>query len=511
MIEVELPDGSIAEFPDGMPPEQIQAVLQRQFGTVPLDEPQQVPQEATAPEQYGGGMGMFRAATDASQAGLMGGFDDEIGAAMMAPIHAGMDWFKGDGFDVGRNYTRLQKQLDDQKKTRRSERPATSIAGEIAGGLALGGGAAKAGLSVAGKALPVIGKTGAAMLEGGAYGGLYGAGEAAPGERLAGAGTGATIGAITGGLMERGGQMLANRAARKALPVAQTSDDLAARSSAAYDIFDRSGGRVKPQAINKTIQNAQIKLKRLGFDPDVHPETASIAKKLFDKQGQPISLREIENIRMLASDASREAAKGRDRNASRVLVEQIDQLFDDARNFSGNTSQALAAVKDARALWKTKIKTEVIEDLVEKAKNQATGFENGLVIQFRALANNKQKMKAFTPEEQKMIKDVVRRASLRGVLRAIGMLSPNSTFGGIVFGGTTVGGGFLPAVGMGAAGYGARRAAEAMTRGKVSAVQRAVSSGQTLPQLPNRLRPFIPGSVAGVHELKEVFLPRQPR
>lgn len=31
-IEVELPDGSIAEFPDGMPDEQINAVLQRQFG-----------------------------------------------------------------------------------------------------------------------------------------------------------------------------------------------------------------------------------------------------------------------------------------------------------------------------------------------------------------------------------------------------------------------------------------------------------------------------------------------
>lgn len=31
-IEVELPDGSIAEFPDGMPDDQINAVLQRQFG-----------------------------------------------------------------------------------------------------------------------------------------------------------------------------------------------------------------------------------------------------------------------------------------------------------------------------------------------------------------------------------------------------------------------------------------------------------------------------------------------
>ena len=31
-VRVQLPDGNIAEFPDGMPPQEIEAVLQRQFG-----------------------------------------------------------------------------------------------------------------------------------------------------------------------------------------------------------------------------------------------------------------------------------------------------------------------------------------------------------------------------------------------------------------------------------------------------------------------------------------------
>lgn len=42
MIEVELPDGTIAEFPDDMQPAQIQAVLQRQFGTPEPQQPQGV-------------------------------------------------------------------------------------------------------------------------------------------------------------------------------------------------------------------------------------------------------------------------------------------------------------------------------------------------------------------------------------------------------------------------------------------------------------------------------------
>lgn len=37
-MEIELPDGTIAEFPDGMPQEQIQSVLQKQFGA-PKQEP----------------------------------------------------------------------------------------------------------------------------------------------------------------------------------------------------------------------------------------------------------------------------------------------------------------------------------------------------------------------------------------------------------------------------------------------------------------------------------------
>ena len=36
MIEVELPDGTIAEFPDGTPHATIEAALRRRFGTAPV-------------------------------------------------------------------------------------------------------------------------------------------------------------------------------------------------------------------------------------------------------------------------------------------------------------------------------------------------------------------------------------------------------------------------------------------------------------------------------------------
>ena len=63
-IEVELPDGSIAEFPDDMPQEQITAVLQKQF-----------PPKQVAPAKQGPASGAMRPAAVASQAAMEGGAD----------------------------------------------------------------------------------------------------------------------------------------------------------------------------------------------------------------------------------------------------------------------------------------------------------------------------------------------------------------------------------------------------------------------------------------------------
>jgi hypothetical protein len=166
-----------------------------------------------------------------------------------------------------------------------------------------------------------------------------------------------------------------------------------------------------------------------------------------------------------------------------MVVEQIDNLIDDAGNFSANSSKALGALKDAREVWKRKIKMDVLDQINEKAMNQATGYENGIVIQLRSLANNPKRLKLFSQTEQKMIKDAVRRGNVRGMLRAFGMLSPTSTFGGIVTGGVGVGTGIVPGAALGGIGYASRRGAEAMTRGQFARIQDAAARGYV--QQPN--------------------------
>lgn len=107
------------------------------------------------------------------------------------------------------------QQIRDERKQFAEGYPAASVASDVSGGLlgaALGGSATQA----AGKAVPLIGKAGQAIQEtvprwaqvvggGAAAGGLYGAGDANPGERSAGAAKGAAGGAVTaGGLLGAG-------------------------------------------------------------------------------------------------------------------------------------------------------------------------------------------------------------------------------------------------------------------------------------------------------------------
>ncbi len=492
MIEVDLPDGSVAEFPDGTPPDVIKGALQKRFGAPQqAAQPQAAPQEAAPQEAfdpYKGGIftpvqglaSTFGALTGGSHAGVMGGFDDEL-TALTNP---------GD-------YGQLQAQADAAKAKRRAEHPVASVAGEIAGGLALGAGAGKAGLTVAGKSLPVVGKTGAAMLEGGAYGGLYGAGEAKPGERLAGAGTGAAVGAAAGGALELAGRGVSRALAGKQAAVpARASGDLAQEGNAIYSQARAAGVTVKAPSFDRLAQNVQLAAGRL--NKDLRPNTAGIVDDVMALKGKNISLEELDELRQVVGQSMKNAQPQDVRTLTRIK-DMIDNFSDNIKpgDITGDI-RGFDFIKQAREVWTRKAKTELLENLVEKAKNQATGFENGLVIQFRQLANNKSLMRQFSAEEQKMILGIVRRGSFHGALRALGMLSPNSTFGGLMTGGVGVGAGILPGAALAGTGMAARAGAGALTRGKVDRVLSAVSTGQApvIPQLPNHLRKLIPGAGA---------------
>ena len=465
MIEVELPDGSVAEFPDGTPPEVMKQAIQRKFGP---------PQQQAAPEPVvSTGEDMVRSGAAGVRQGsesMAGGFGDtnsingDIGSWAAKKLGLG---------ETGQNVTSwlmshanpatamLPSTSDIRQVTDKfmgeSYKPQTTAGeysrtvGQFVPGAALGPGSL--GRKVASAIVPGIASEAAGQFTKGS-----------PIEPYARA---------AGGLA--GGILTAGRATPKAPKVAmESADDLAARSQALYDSADAAGVVIQPQEMSRLAQNVELAAGNL--NTNLRPNTAGIVQEAKAIAGKPVTLRELDEFRQTVGLAMKRA-EPQDVRTLQKIKNVVDHFADATPNITAGDAKGFGFQKEARALWARKAKTEVLDDIIEKAKNQATGFENGLVIQMRSLANNKKRIASFSPAEQEMIKDVVRRGSVTGILRTFGMLAPNSTFGAFGAVGTTLAGGGVGGLAGLGVGTAAKAAAGKMTMGKMDRLQRAVSSG----------------------------------
>lgn len=460
--------------------------------------------KATPPEakpSYDGGS--FMASTEGSQAGLMGGYDDEISAGMLAPIDAAIDWFKGDGFDMGRAYTRKQKMLDERKQARRDEHPVASTLGEIAGGVALGGGATKAGLTVAAKpAASLIGNIGRGAAEGAAYGALYGSGEAKPGERLEGAGKGAVFGGLTGGSLGLVGGAVGRNAAKKALPAAPTADDVAAQAQALYRASEAQGVTFSQPAIKRLSDNLKYSAGRI--NDRLRPMTAGFMDDIDAMAGGNMTLEAFDEFRKSLNQSINKAMPDDARTLS-SMKRMVDHFADNVSpaEITGG-APGLEMLKSARQMWSRAKKAEVVEKIMDVADVQTgqytqSGLANTITKEMRALYKQIVKGKsshAWTKEEIALIRQMAKGGSSSRLVNLFAKFAPRGVVS--IIGGQAAGS-FLPGVGNVAVPLLGHVAGEAADRAAIQAAQTLRSGAATgmfprLPSVGNKLAPLIPGT-----------------
>lgn len=459
--------------------------------------------EASKIQEMQGDKGLLRRAAEAIPGGATGGFADEIYSGTVG----GLSRMARDGVGYGEAYKREQALAAAQKRKRGD---AANIIGDVAGGLATGGTLAKGGLTLTGRATSGLGKVAAAAGEGAAYGGVYGAGNAEEGKRLEEAGTGALLGAATGLGAEVLGSGISRLASKAKQPttVAPTIDELTQATDDFYARSRAAGVTIKQPSFDKLANNMQLAAGRL--NEKLRPGTAGIVEDVMALKGRNITLEELDDLRQQVGDAMSGAKRQDIRTLTRMKT-VLDHFADNVK--SGDITgdiRGFDLIKEGRKLASRKAKAETIETIVENAKNSASGFENGVINEFRSLARNPKRMGKFSKEEQKMIKGIIRRANVHGGLRAIGYLSPKSPLGAAVLGAMGIGSGIVPAAMVAGTGMASRAAATALTRGKLGNLQSAVANGSIpqLPQLPNYLRPAIGGLTAGTTGLA---LPRSAR
>ncbi|MBB5663262.1 hypothetical protein GGE68_001438 [Rhizobium leguminosarum] len=436
-------------------------------------------------------------ASAAQRAPLMG-WDDEITAGWRSLI--------GDT-----DYATAQAQEDAKKTAMRQQNPVASVAGDIGGGLVMARGLPNV---LAGRNLPIIGRTGAAALEAGGYGAVTGAGEAKPGDRLTGAVTGGLLGAGAGATLSKVGDALASRAARKAAAAAAPSaEELNVASKALYDQAYQSGVAIAPQATDTIVQNMTLAGGRI--NEALRPKTAGIISDVQALRGKPMDLQTFHELRQEIDLAIRGAEPGDERMLLRMR-DILNSFADNAQqgHLTGPAS-GLKTFREADALWAKKSKAQLLEDMfdladVKSGRYSQSGMENALRDKASQLYTQivKGKVKGFTAEEVGVIRQLAKAETSGAVTKWIAKFAPRgvvSAGAGSALG-ASIGSFFGPmgtAAGFvipGAVGHVAARGVDSAALRSIQAVRNAAASGTApvLKAISNRALPLIGPLAAGI-------------
>lgn len=390
-----------------------------------------------------------------------------------------------------------QALADERKRLEmgRDQNPVASYGSELAGAVAMPLGA----VSKTGKVLTDVGKSVATSgLLGSAYGFLSGEGGAEA--RLGNAASTGAISGLLGGAIPLVGQGIArayngvkqNAAVKAAVRSAPSMDELQARASAIYKEADNA---VLPRApFANAAQDAIDTAARKGMDADLTPGAAKVADRLTTAANDASPTIGFSELDILRRKAAIPAGNVQNRTEAAIGTGMIDNID----NFVDSVDPALAGeIGKARDMWGRLRRSELIQNAVDRAKNQASGFENGLRIHFRAILNNKKLSRGFSEAEKDAMRAVVEGTTFGNIMKKVGIMGLSGGQGGSGLGvglgsafGATVGSAAGPlGAAIGAAvplaiGSGAKKLAEMSTRKAADRAAGLVAAGGVSAAVP---------------------------
>lgn len=306
--------------------------------------------------------------------------------------------------------------------------------------------------------------------------------------------TGAKLGAIAGGLGNVAGEAVSGLARRVGgffHPAAPTAAEAKAGASAAYEAADRAGVVVRPSFVSQLQQDVQGALANEAYTPRVHTGVSAVLDEIGSMQGQNVTLKGLENIRKLTVDLikSGDPASARLGGVMRERVDDALNNMNQSHVLTGNRTEGVQALREARRGWMTSRKLEAVEEALGAATGQAesTGgsLEGGIRRRFEALLRGPQ-ARFWTPDERRAIQQVSRMDSMDAAINLLGRLSPTSgVIPAMVSGGAALqtGGMSLP---VSAAAVGAKALGDATARNRVYGLARVIANrGEMAPQLQN--------------------------
>lgn len=295
---------------------------------------------------------------------------------------------------------------------------------------------------------------------------------------------------------------------RQFIRSAPARETLEKQSRKFYDEARARGVVVDGESVLDMVTRVENNVGKIGPSPTLAPKATGVLNEWAGRLGKDLTLEDLQVMReeagiVAGSNTPKERAIGQ------IMKNEIDAFIDnlsDKNVVSGDPVNIGDTLKRARSLWQRQAKVRMVDEIFETAESTASGFENGLRIEFRKIVRNPKKRRSFTPDEIAAMKKVANGGPVQGALRLLRHLGPGTgnenRYLGTAIGataGTAVGG---PALGlaMPAVGHLAGRAAARNTTTNAEMARALMATGGQNPQTETLVRQLMRrglGPVAG--------------
>lgn len=284
-----------------------------------------------------------------------------------------------------------------------------------------------------------------------------------------------------------------------------------------YKEIDDTGALVKKEAVNDLIGKIKAETKKAGLDPRITPKAAAAVNAIEEVADKAISVTELDTLRKVAKNAITPNDPAESSLALRI-VNNIDDFLDKAGKGKIVTPNKAdmpnigRKYKVARDLWGRARKSELLSESFEKARNQASGFENGLRTQFRSILNNKNKRKFFNKNDIDAMTKVVRGGRVENMAKLVGRLgfseggATNILGGAVGVGGGAAVGGPVGAVLVPLVGQVSRKLAQRMTRKGAEFADQVIRAGKDAEKITQAYLRNTPKAQRTAQELSELLM-----
>jgi hypothetical protein len=207
------------------------------------------------------------------------------------------------------------------------------------------------------------------------------------------------------------------------------SAEIKQQASNLYKQIDDAGIIIKADPFNEFVNNVKSSLGSKVREAR-NPKIVDVFRELDEARDAPITLQKMQDLRSSISSLKMSKEPSDSMFAGKI-VEQLDDFVEklNATKLIAPTKGDLKTIKlvpEATRLWKQARKSEMLDDIFEKAQIKIgdpyddVAFATKLRAEFKNLATDKNRLRGFTEEEVTAIKNAAKGGRIENALRAFG-------------------------------------------------------------------------------------------